>query len=246
MADLITTKAAFPKSGGLAVANGAVSVNAGNGLHVNPTTGMVEVPVDTTAGLGYGSNGLEVEVDDSTIGFNASGQLQALGGGGGASSSNAPNYIILGDSNPTDAPSRQTYTLPNGFSVYVDSMTLVYYYVLIFEYGGNWASLNSIYYYSDSLRAASQAQLFTIGHTSKTITKVNGETAPKGYASPGEGTKTGQCFFCRQTTTKNSVKFDVAKNLSGGLAVGFNDNYNLSSSSATGVFLKTFLTFECE
>lgn len=83
MADLITTKAAFPKSGGLAVANGAVSVNAGNGLHVNPTTGMVEVPVDTTAGLGYGSNGLEVEVDDSTIGFNASGQLQALGGGGG-------------------------------------------------------------------------------------------------------------------------------------------------------------------
>lgn len=85
MADLITTKAAFPKSGGLAVANGAVSVNAGNGLHVNPTTGMVEVPVDTTAGLGYGSNGLEVEVDDSTIGFNASGQLQALGGGGGAS-----------------------------------------------------------------------------------------------------------------------------------------------------------------
>lgn len=83
MADLITTKAAFPKSGGLAVANGAVSVNAGNGLHVNPTTGMVEVPVDTTAGLGYGSNGLEVEVDGSTIDFNASGQLQALGGGGG-------------------------------------------------------------------------------------------------------------------------------------------------------------------
>lgn len=83
MADLITTKAAFPKSGGLAVANGAVSVNAGNGLHVNPTTGMVEVPVDTTAGLGYGSNGLEVEVDGSTIDFNSSGQLTALGGGGG-------------------------------------------------------------------------------------------------------------------------------------------------------------------
>ena len=82
MADLITTKAAFPKSGGLAVANGAVSVNAGNGLHVNPTTGMVEVPVDTTAGLGYGSNGLEVEVDGSTIDFNSSGQLTALGGGG--------------------------------------------------------------------------------------------------------------------------------------------------------------------
>ena len=88
MADLITTKAAFPKSGGLAVANGAVSVNAGNGLHVNPTTGMVEVPVDTTAGLGYGSNGLEVEVDGSTIDFNSSGQLTALGGGGGLQPSN--------------------------------------------------------------------------------------------------------------------------------------------------------------
>lgn len=81
MADLITTKATFPKSGGLAVADGAVSVNAGNGLHVNPSTGMVEVPVDTTAGLGYGSNGLEVEVDGSTIDFNSTGQLTALGGG---------------------------------------------------------------------------------------------------------------------------------------------------------------------
>lgn len=85
MADLIETKAAFPKSGGLAVADGAVSVNAGNGLHVNPSTGMVEVPVDTTAGLGYGSNGLEVEVDGSTIDFNSAGQLAALGGGGGIS-----------------------------------------------------------------------------------------------------------------------------------------------------------------
>ena len=83
MADLIETKATFPKSGGLAVANGAVSVNAGNGLHVNPSTGIAEVPVDTTAGLGYGSNGLEVEVDGSTIGFNSAGQLTALGGGGG-------------------------------------------------------------------------------------------------------------------------------------------------------------------
>lgn len=83
MADLIATKATFPKAGGLAVADGAVSVNAGNGLHVNPSTGMVEVPVDTTAGLGYGSNGLEVEVDGSTIDFNASGQLTALGGGEG-------------------------------------------------------------------------------------------------------------------------------------------------------------------
>lgn len=82
MADLIETKATFPKSGGLAVADGAVSVNAVNGLHVNPSTGMVEVTVDTAAGLGYGSNGLEVEVDGSTIDFNASGQLTALGGGG--------------------------------------------------------------------------------------------------------------------------------------------------------------------
>lgn len=81
MADLIKTKATFPKSGGLAVADGAVSVNAGNGLHVNPSTGMVEVPVDTTAGLGYGSNGLEVKVDGSTIDFNSAGQLTALGGG---------------------------------------------------------------------------------------------------------------------------------------------------------------------
>lgn len=37
------------------------------------------------AGLGYGSNGLEVEVDGSTIGFNSTGQLTALGGGGGNS-----------------------------------------------------------------------------------------------------------------------------------------------------------------
>lgn len=58
------------------------TVKIGNGLHVNPSTGTVEVPVDTTAGLGYGSNGLEVEADGSTIGFNASGQLTALGGGG--------------------------------------------------------------------------------------------------------------------------------------------------------------------
>lgn len=57
------------------------TVKIGNGLHVNPSTGMVEVTVDTTAGLGYGSNGLEVEVDGSTIDFNASGQLTALGGG---------------------------------------------------------------------------------------------------------------------------------------------------------------------
>ena len=41
----------------------------------------VEVPVDTTAGLGYGSNGLEVAVDGSTIDFNSAGQLTALGGG---------------------------------------------------------------------------------------------------------------------------------------------------------------------
>ena len=82
MADLIETKATFPKAGGLAVADGAVSVNAGNGLHVNPSTGMVEVPVNNTAGLGYGSNGLEVEVDGSTIDFNSTGQLTALGGGG--------------------------------------------------------------------------------------------------------------------------------------------------------------------
>lgn len=81
MADLIATKATFPKSGGLAVADGAVSVNAGNGLHVNPSTGMVEVPVDTAAGLGYGGNGLEAEVDGSTIDFNSTGQLTALGGG---------------------------------------------------------------------------------------------------------------------------------------------------------------------
>lgn len=82
MATLVTTKASFPKSGGLAVANGAVSVNTGNGLHVNPSTGMIEVPVDTTAGLGYGSNGLEVEVDGTTVDFNSSGQLTAIGGGG--------------------------------------------------------------------------------------------------------------------------------------------------------------------
>lgn len=57
------------------------TVKIGNGLHVNPSTGMVEVPVDTTAGLGYGSDGLEVEVDGSTIDFNSAGQLTALGGG---------------------------------------------------------------------------------------------------------------------------------------------------------------------
>lgn len=39
---------------------------------------MLEVPIDTTAGLGYGSNGLEVEVDGTTIAHNASGQLHAV------------------------------------------------------------------------------------------------------------------------------------------------------------------------
>lgn len=50
----------------------------GNGLFTNPRTGMLEVPIDTSAGLGYGSNGLEVEVDGTTIAHNASGQLQAV------------------------------------------------------------------------------------------------------------------------------------------------------------------------
>lgn len=40
------------------------TVKIGNGLNVNPSTGMVEVPVD-----------------GSTIGFNSTGQLTALGGG---------------------------------------------------------------------------------------------------------------------------------------------------------------------
>lgn len=50
----------------------------GNGLFTNPSTGMLEVPIDTSAGLGYGSNGLEVEVDGATIEHNASGQLHAV------------------------------------------------------------------------------------------------------------------------------------------------------------------------
>lgn len=54
------------------------SLKVGNGLFTNPDTGMLEVPIDTTAGLGYGSNGLEVEVDGTTIEHNASGQLHAV------------------------------------------------------------------------------------------------------------------------------------------------------------------------
>lgn len=50
----------------------------GNGLFTNPSTGMLEVPVDTSAGLGYGSNGLEVEVDGTTIEHNPSGQLHVV------------------------------------------------------------------------------------------------------------------------------------------------------------------------
>lgn len=50
----------------------------GNGLFTNPSTGMLEVPIDTSAGLGYGSNGLEVEVDGTTIEHNASGQLHVV------------------------------------------------------------------------------------------------------------------------------------------------------------------------
>lgn len=53
-------------------------LNVGNGLALNPQTGMLEVPIDTTAGLGYGSNGLEVEVDGTTIAHNASGQLRTV------------------------------------------------------------------------------------------------------------------------------------------------------------------------
>lgn len=75
MAETVTTNV------GAASKTAFGTVKIGNGLHVNPSTGMVEVPVDTTAGLGYGSNGLEVKVDGSTIDFNASGQLTALGGG---------------------------------------------------------------------------------------------------------------------------------------------------------------------
>lgn len=99
MADLIETKATFPKAGGLAVADGAISVNAGNGLHVNPSTGKVEVHVDTAAGLGYGSNGLEVEVDGSTIDFNSTGQLTAFGGGGSGSAVEAA-YTTIYDGKP--------------------------------------------------------------------------------------------------------------------------------------------------
>lgn len=75
MAETVTT------SVGAASKTAFGTVKIGDGLNANPSTGMVEVPVDTTAGLGYGSNGLEVEVDGSTIDFNASGQLTALGGG---------------------------------------------------------------------------------------------------------------------------------------------------------------------
>ncbi len=53
-------------------------LNVGNGLALNPRTGMLELPIDTTAGLGYGSNGLEVEVDGTTIAHNASGQLHTV------------------------------------------------------------------------------------------------------------------------------------------------------------------------
>lgn len=74
MAETVTTNV------GAASKTAFGTVKIGDGLHVNPSTGMVEVPVDTAAGLGYGSNGLEVEVDGSTIDFNASGQLTALGG----------------------------------------------------------------------------------------------------------------------------------------------------------------------
>lgn len=53
-------------------------LNVGNGLALNPNTGMLELPIDTTAGLGYGSNGLEVEVDGTTIEHNPSGQLHVV------------------------------------------------------------------------------------------------------------------------------------------------------------------------
>lgn len=54
-------------------ADAAIEAGGGSSSYV--------LPVDTTAGLGYGSNGLEVKVDGSTIDFNSSGQLTALGGG---------------------------------------------------------------------------------------------------------------------------------------------------------------------
>ncbi len=53
-------------------------LNVGNGLALNPNTGMLELPIDATAGLGYGSNGLEVEVDGTTIAHNSSGQLHVV------------------------------------------------------------------------------------------------------------------------------------------------------------------------
>lgn len=75
MAETVTTNV------GAASKTAFGTVKIGDGLHVNPSTGRVEVPVDTAAGLGYGSNGMEVKVDGSTIDFNSTGQLTALGGG---------------------------------------------------------------------------------------------------------------------------------------------------------------------
>lgn len=151
MADLITTKAAFPKSGGLAVANGAVSVNAGNGLHVNPTTGMVEVPVDTTAGLGYGSNGLEVEVDGSTIDFNSSGQLTALGGGG-----SEINFFTTDWVNSSAPASVGDFTFTFPYLVSANSSP-----VYSGLYSNKWIYLNNFYARSD---ANSVLTLLNIAH----------------------------------------------------------------------------------
>lgn len=161
MADLITTKAAFPKSGGLAVANGAVSVNAGNGLHVNPTTGMVEVPVDTTAGLGYGSNGLEVEVDGSTIDFNASGQLQALGGGGGetfTAFSNSGSAFMAG--NFSFSPVSSTFDSINLAGYYSDN------YLILNNFKGNYsaASGKNLFYIDNATMLTNTGILMSSEH----------------------------------------------------------------------------------
>lgn len=153
MADLIETKATFPKAGGLAVADGAVSVNAGNGLHVNPSTGMVEVPVDTTAGLGYGSNGLEVEVDGSTIDFNSSGALTALGGGSAVEAAKA--YVYPGK-NETLGKWTITYNGNNGASA-------------LCLYSDNWLYIGGI-----SATSSSNTVSITVNNTDGSNLSVNG------------------------------------------------------------------------
>lgn len=210
----VATKLSFPKSGGLKTASGAVSVNAGNGLAVNPNTGMVEVPIDTAAGLGYGSNGLEVEVDDSTIGFNASGQLTALSGGGGGI-----NYYA-GIIEPVG-----TGTTFGNITAYSQATSAMF---AAFLYGDAWALLVGCW---RKQVAYDQAALISVFNSAK-----KGKPKVNGYQTTEEETIIGACNYLFNTSIRSALVRTNYAGYDGGAIIKFNPSIDYSSFNTPLLF----------